>query len=87
MIKKVIRKCCVPLSEHDWAQKWCVDVYNVIALCKFAWKSLLEVSMGHMQDISPFRFHLYEPMWYYNKAKAPDDPWQKAWWLEFASSS
>eukprot|EP00957_Ditylum_brightwellii_P035246 2673016-Ditylum_brightwellii.AAC.1 len=44
----------VPLFEHDWAQKWCIDVHNTSASRKLAWKSLLAVSTGNKQDISPF---------------------------------
>jgi hypothetical protein len=87
MVKKVMRAFQVPLSEHDWAQKWCVDVHNISASRKLAWKSPMAVSEGHTQDISPFRFHLWEPIWYFNKAKAPKDPWQKARWLGFAHNS
>eukprot|EP00957_Ditylum_brightwellii_P199314 15192920-Ditylum_brightwellii.AAC.1 len=73
-----MRQFHVPLSEHDWAQKWRVDVHNIAASRKLAWKSPLEVSTYYTQDISQFRFHLWEPIWYYNKTKAPDDQWQKA---------
>eukprot|EP00957_Ditylum_brightwellii_P177385 13511745-Ditylum_brightwellii.AAC.1 len=58
MVKKVMQTFHVPLSEHDWAQKWCIDVHNTAASRKLAWKSPLEVSTGNTQDISPFRFHL-----------------------------
>eukprot|EP00957_Ditylum_brightwellii_P042434 3213100-Ditylum_brightwellii.AAC.1 len=62
MVKKVMWEFHVPLSEHNWAQKWCIDVHNTAASRKLAWKSPLAVSMGNMQDISPFRFHLWEPI-------------------------
>eukprot|EP00957_Ditylum_brightwellii_P059285 4500903-Ditylum_brightwellii.AAC.1 len=78
MMKKVMQQFHVPLSEHDWSQKWCVYVHNIAASRKLAWKSPLEVRTGHTQDISPCRFHLWETIWYYNKDKAPEDPWQKA---------
>eukprot|EP00957_Ditylum_brightwellii_P197386 15038580-Ditylum_brightwellii.AAC.2 len=82
-----MRAFYVPLSEHDWAHKWCVDVHSTAASRKLAWKSPLAVSTGNVQDISQFRFHLWKPIWYYNLAKAPKDPWQKARWLGFAKNS
>eukprot|EP00957_Ditylum_brightwellii_P023218 1752261-Ditylum_brightwellii.AAC.1 len=41
MVKKVMQEFHVPLSEHDWVQKWCVDVHNAAASRKLAWKSPL----------------------------------------------
>ena len=87
MVRNVMRKFKVPLKEHDWAQKWCVDVHNIASSRKLDWRSPLDVSTGYTQDISKFRFHLWEPVWYYQKVKQPNDPWKKARWLGFADSA
>eukprot|EP00957_Ditylum_brightwellii_P026433 1999677-Ditylum_brightwellii.AAC.1 len=36
MVKKVMQAFHVPLSEHNRAQKWCVDVHNTAASRKLA---------------------------------------------------
>jgi hypothetical protein len=59
----------------------------VAASKKFGWKSPLAMNSGNTQDISKFRFHIWEPIWYFHKCKAPEDPWKKARWLGFADSS
>ncbi len=60
MAKNVMRKFNVPLKEHDWVQKWCVDVHNIASSRKLDWKSLLDCAVGHTQNISTFRFHMWE---------------------------
>eukprot|EP00957_Ditylum_brightwellii_P022949 1731998-Ditylum_brightwellii.AAC.1 len=47
-------------------------MHNIAAPKKLEWKSPMEVSEGHTQDISEFRFHIWEPVWYYKKYKAPN---------------
>ena len=49
MLSRVINKFKVPLKEHDWVQKWCVDVNNIASSKKFYWRSPLEVSEGFTQ--------------------------------------
>eukprot|EP00957_Ditylum_brightwellii_P159480 12139903-Ditylum_brightwellii.AAC.1 len=87
MVKNVMRKFNVLLKEHDWVQKWCVDVHNTASSRKLDWKSSLDVAVGHTQDITGFRFHMWEPIWYYKKYKAPEDPWKKAKWMGFAHNA
>ena len=87
MVKNVMRQFNAPLNEHDWAQKWCTEVHNCSASRKLGWKSPNEISEGYTQDISKFWFHFYEPMWYYQRRKSPEDPWKKARWMGFAPNS
>ena len=88
MVKKVMREFNVPLSRHHWAQKWCCDVHNISANRKLDWRSAKERKTGHTPDISMFRFHLWEPIWYYEpNTKQPENSLKKARWLGFAHSS
>jgi hypothetical protein len=78
----------VPLSRHHWAQKWCCDVHNVAANRKLDWRSAKERKTGYTPDISMFRFHLWEPIWYYEPhTKQPSNSLKKARWLGFAHSA
>eukprot|EP00957_Ditylum_brightwellii_P119699 9132919-Ditylum_brightwellii.AAC.1 len=87
MVKNVMRKLNEPLKEHDLVQKWCVDVHNIASSRKFDWKSQLDFAVGHTQDISDFRFHMWEPVWFYKKCEAPEDPWKNARWMGFAHNA
>eukprot|EP00957_Ditylum_brightwellii_P187308 14265303-Ditylum_brightwellii.AAC.2 len=73
MVKNVKRKFNVPLKEHNWVQKWCADVHNITLSRNLDWKSPMDVAVGHTQDISDFRFHMWEPILYFKKCKAPED--------------
>jgi hypothetical protein len=86
MVTNVMREFRVPLTEHDWAQKWCCDVHNAASSRKLNWLSPNTVADGHTCDISKFRFHIWEPIWYYEASKAPQSPWRKGRWLGFADS-
>eukprot|EP00957_Ditylum_brightwellii_P042386 3209252-Ditylum_brightwellii.AAC.1 len=59
MVKNVMKKLNVPLKEHDWVQKWCMDVHNKASSRKLDWKSPLD-AIGHMQDISGSRRSMEE---------------------------
>eukprot|EP00957_Ditylum_brightwellii_P027205 2056479-Ditylum_brightwellii.AAC.1 len=82
-----MRKFKVPLKEHDWVQKWCLDVHNIASSRKLDWKFPLDVPVRHTQDISGFRFHIWEPIWYYKKCKAPEDLWKNARWMVFVHNA
>jgi hypothetical protein len=77
----------VPLSRHDYVQKWCCDVHNILANRKLGWRSPIERNEGSTPDISRFRFHMWEPIWYYEPSKQPKDNLRKARWLGFADSA
>ena len=66
----------VPLKEQNWAQKWCVDVHNISSSKKLNGRGPLEIIEGHTQDIPKLRLHLWEPIWYSKKCKAPESPWK-----------
>ena len=75
MVRNVIRKFDVSLKEHDWVQKWCVDVHNIASSKKLDSRSHLEASEGFTQEISKFCFRIWEPSWYFKKVKAPENTW------------
>ena len=66
----------VPLKKYYWTQKWCVDVKNIDSYKNINGRCTLQISEGHTQDISKFRYHLWEPIWYFKKCKAPETSWQ-----------
>jgi hypothetical protein len=81
MVRNVMQEFGVPLSRHHWAQKWCCDVHNIVANRKWDWRSAKEQT-GHTPDISMFRFHLWEPIWYYEPGtKQTENSLKKARWL------
>ena len=83
-----MREFNVPLSRHHWVQKWCCDVHNIAANRSLEWRSAKERKTGHTPDISMFRFHMWEPIWYYvPHTKQPENSLKKARWLGFAHSS
>ena len=60
---------------------------NVASSRALDWACPLELSTGRTQDISKFRFHLWEPIWYYEKTKTPRDSWKPGRWLGFATGA
>jgi hypothetical protein len=54
---------------------------------KLGWRSPIERNEGVTPDISRFRFHFWEPIWYYEPSKQPKDNLRKARWLGFADSA
>ena len=58
MVKNVMRQFKAPLSKHDWAQKWCVDVHNVTANRNNNWETPMAISTSETPDISKFRSFL-----------------------------
>ena len=87
MIKKIMAEFGAPARVHNWAQKWCCQVHNILALRSKRWRTPMELSTGNTPDISCFRFHFWEPVWYFELSKAPDSLWCKGRWLGFAESS
>ena len=88
MVRNVLRIFKAPLSKHDWAQKWCCDVHNIAANRQLKWRSPLEINEGHTPDISMFRFHFWEPIWYFDpRTKQPKDNLHKGRWLGIASTA
>ena len=76
MVKRCIRKFGAPLSRHAWCQKWCCDVRNHLASRKLKWRTPKEKLTGETPDLSPFRFHFWEKIEYYDPdIKQPEDGW------------
>jgi len=65
MVKANIRAFKVPLPKHDWVQRWCVACHNVLSSRKLDWETPLSISTGTATNISKFRYHVWEPIWYY----------------------
>ncbi|MGH7955291.1 MAG: hypothetical protein ACREOZ_04955 [Gloeomargaritales cyanobacterium] len=77
-----------PIKKHDWCQKWCCDVHNVTANRTLHWRTPIEVNTGHTSDISMFRFHFWEPIWYHDPTvKAPHSRLKKGRLLGIAHTS
>lgn len=85
MVRNCHRAFHVPPQYHNWTQKWCCDCHNIASNRQLGWLSPDSIHFGHTPDISPFRFHLWEPIWYFEKgAKMPIDTWKPGRWLGFA---
>jgi hypothetical protein len=85
MVRNAMRTFQAPLSRHDYCQKWCCEVHNVLANRKLGWRTPLEQNEGHTPDISKFHFHFWETIWYSEPSTQPED--NLACWLDFADSS
>ena len=78
MVRNVIMDFDIPLKGHDWVQKWCVDVRNINSSKNINGRCPLESSERHTQEISKFRLHFKEPIWYLNKCKGQQNPCKPA---------
>ena len=88
MVRNCHRALKIPYQYHNWTQKWCCDCHNIASSRRLDWKSPDDLHLGYTQDISKFRFHVWEPIWYFERgAKAPIDTWQKGRWMGFAHQS
>ena len=47
----------------------------------------MEISNGNKPDISKFRFHFWEPIWFFEPTKTPKSNWRKVIWLGFSHST
>ena len=88
MVMRCMRAFNVPVNKHDWVQKWCCYEHNILASRALKWDTPLTISTGYTPDISKFRFHIWEPIWYFVPGvKAPLNNLRPARWLGFANSS
>ena len=88
MVRRCMREFKIPMRKHDWVQKWCCDVHNVLSNRGLKWTTPMEVSLGYTPDISVFRYHVWEPIWYFDPdVKQPLDNLKKARWLGIAWSA
>lgn len=77
----------IPFKYNDWVAKWCCDVHNVAASRALNWQSPNTIADGYTCDISAFRFHVWEPIWYYDHTtKPPLSRWKPGRWLGFADN-
>ena len=88
MVRQCLKAFNAPIGLYDWCVKWVKDVHNVSASHKLNWKTPDEYYYGNTPDISKYRFHFYEPIWYYD----PNTPkfknnLKKGRWLGFAPTS
>ena len=89
MVTKCHRLFKIPHKFHNWTQIWCCDVHNVLSSRKLNWLTPSAIVDGHTPDISHFRFHVWEPIWYYDylSKKSPVSKWKKGRWLGFAPTT
>ncbi|MGH7954918.1 MAG: hypothetical protein ACREOZ_03065 [Gloeomargaritales cyanobacterium] len=88
MVRNVLRQFKAPLGKHDWCQKYCCDVHNIASNRTLGWRTPIEVNTGRTPDISMYRFHFWEPIWYFDASvKSPFSKLKKGRWLGFAKSS
>ena len=88
MVRNCHRAFKIPYKYHNWTQRWCCDCHNISSIRKLDWNSPNDIHLGYTQDISKFRFHVWEPIWYYEKGgKTPVDTWKKGRWMGFAHQS
>jgi hypothetical protein len=87
MVKNCLRQFNAPLSLSHWCMLWCCQVNNHTSRRSLNHKTPEEVSTGRTPDISKFRFHFYEPLWYFvPDLKTPKDTLLKARFLALADS-
>ena len=62
MVRNATRAFDVPLKENYRANKQCVDVQIIDSYKNLKGRFPIKISEGYTQDISKFRFHLWEPI-------------------------
>ena len=64
------------LSTYNYFPSEITDQgHNVLASRKVDWRTSLEKSTGNTPDISMFRFHFWEKIWFFDPTKASQDNW------------
>ena len=88
MVRRCMRAFGAPMSRHGWCQLWCCRVRNCLASRKLNWRTPTEKLTGDTPDISPFRFHFWEEIeWYDIMEKNPHDGWKPGRFLGINDSS
>lgn len=88
MVRRNMQAYRSPLRYNNWCQLYCCQINNVTARRSLGWCTPLEVHSGRTPDLSPFRFHWFEPVWYFLPgAKSPKANMAKARFLCLAESS
>ena len=87
MIKNVLRQSRAPVELCNWTAMYCCQINNHVSRRSLKYKTPMEISNGHTPDISMFRFHFYEPLWYFDpKIKLPRSNLLKCRYLGLAES-
>lgn len=88
MVRQNMQAYRSPLKYNNWCQLYCCQINNTTTRRSLGWRTPLEVHSGRTPDISPFRFHWFEPIWYFLPgAKSPKANMAKARYLCLAESS
>ena len=86
-VKNCMRAFNVPLQYHDWVQKWVCECHNHTANRTLNWSVPESKRLGYTPDISRFRFHVWEPIWYFEPGtNQPEHGFRKSRWLGFAKN-
>ena len=86
MIQNCMRSFDAPGELWNWCAKYCCQINNVTSRKSLNWRTPWEISTGTTPDISKFRFHFYEPLWYFAPVKTPKNNMLKARYLAIAES-
>ena len=87
MVKNVLRQSRAPRELCHWATIYCCQINNHVSRRSLGFRTPMEVSTGHTPDISKFRFHFYEPLWFFEpKMKLPKSNLLKCRYLAIAES-
>ena len=87
MVQNCLRAFNAPIELSNWCALHCCQVNNHASRGSLNNKTPLEVSTGVTPDVSHFRFHFYEPIWYFDpKIKIPKNNLLKARYLALAES-
>ena len=88
MMQNNLRQFEAPEGLANWCALYMSQVNNYTSRESLSWQTPMEVSSGHTPDISMFRFHFYEPIWYFvPKIKSPKNNLLKARFLALAESA
>jgi hypothetical protein len=87
MVQNCLRTFNAPVELSNWCLLWCCQVNNHVSRRSLNYRTPEEVSTGRTPDISKFRFHFYEPLWFFEpNIKTPNDNLLKARFLAIAES-
>jgi hypothetical protein len=83
-----IETMCVPKERAFAMYKHLCDANNHTAKSKLNWRTPLEYSQGETPDISVFRFHFWEPVWFLRgPAQMPHRKWVRGRFMGIAWST
>ena len=87
MVQNNLRVFNAPIGLSNWCALYMCQVNNHVSRASLNHKTPEEISTGRTPDISKFRFHFYEPLWFFEpKIKTPKSNLLKARFLALAES-